>query len=480
MIIDENQRRTEDEVEQRLRAEFAKAIGSERGAVVWPQDTNEVRDRLAEFQIVYLPPSWLDTYPDQDGENEKQKQGMRLYIEQCGNGPRRYRNGLSLAIPDSHKIEVIRNAVRLILTLELLQSQSKQRQLTPQQEAELTERKRNAENELKGGISLLYAYVYTPQNSEQVGQNYTFDKLQVQSYSQAPQVHSRVKEALSNRVVWDSVQPSKLAKLTQLNELQPLEKQYYAVVALVACFFSYYNFTHIWDEKVIRQAIIVGVKNRTFAYVANAHKDNHENLLLGSPASTSVYFGKDIPAHEIDMGDGAFLLSATYAQQLLAPPVPAKVETPAHTDIPAFEYDSQKTRSGSPSEANRPIVHDEPSTLLSSSQPVAPGQGGQHYRLRLHTKSEDVFEVMKALQNLGGLIESMQIAIVATTICAQEPRHAHASHRVDADCHCRHRQTRPALHSKQDTQPGSRAYDRGKQRTGVRRTGPGITKRPRP
>ena len=84
MIIDENQRRTEDEVEQRLRAEFAKAIGNERGAVVWPKDTNEVRDRLAEFQIVYLPPSWLDTYPDQDGEHEKQKQGMRLYIEQCG------------------------------------------------------------------------------------------------------------------------------------------------------------------------------------------------------------------------------------------------------------------------------------------------------------------------------------------------------------------------------------------------------------
>src|SRR5947209_19045211 len=55
MIIDENQRRSSEEIEERFRLEFAKAIGSERGAVVWPKDTDGVRDRLAEFQIVYLP-----------------------------------------------------------------------------------------------------------------------------------------------------------------------------------------------------------------------------------------------------------------------------------------------------------------------------------------------------------------------------------------------------------------------------------------
>lgn len=49
------------------------------------------------------------------------------------------------------------------------------------------------------------------------------------------------------------------------------------------------------------------------------------------------------------------------------------------------------------------------------------------------------------------------------------------SHRIDANCHCRYRQTRPALHSKQNTQPGSRTNDRGKQRSGVRGTGRGIT-----
>jgi hypothetical protein len=57
MILDENQRRTDEEIEERLRQECGKAIGNERGAVVWPNDTHEVRDRLPEFQIVYLSPA---------------------------------------------------------------------------------------------------------------------------------------------------------------------------------------------------------------------------------------------------------------------------------------------------------------------------------------------------------------------------------------------------------------------------------------
>jgi hypothetical protein len=414
MIIDENQRRGSEEIEERLRLECSKAIGNERGAIIWPNDTQDVRDRLAEFQIVYLSPSWLDVHSDR----ERQEQGMQLYIEQWGNSPRRHRNGLTLAVPERRMVEAARNAVRLILTLELVQSQSTQRQLTPQQEAELVERKRNAENELKGAISQLYPVVYTPQNSEKIGQTYTFDALTVQSYSQAPQLHTRIKEALRNRVVWDSVQPSKIATQVQLNESQSVERQYYEVTALVSCFFSYYNFAHIWDEKVVRQAIMVGIKNRTFAYVANARKDEQGNLILGGPAASSVHFGKDIPAHEIDMGEGAYLLSAVYATQLLTPPAPPKIEPGAETPTPGGS-----AQPGQPSPPAYPLpgeggkkVNEPPATTIPTpppARPVAPGQSGQHYRLRLNCKPDDLFEVMKALDKLNERSMSMNITVFA-------------------------------------------------------------------
>jgi Protein of unknown function (DUF499) len=363
MIVDENQRRDSEEIEDRLRQECGKAIGNERGAVVWPEDTHEVRDRLPEFQVVYLSPLWLDAHPDK----EKQEQGMRRYIEQCGSTPRRYRNGLTLAVPDRRMVEAVRNAVRLILTLELLQSQSKQRQLTPQQDAELAERKRNAENELRGGFSQLYPVVYTPQSVEYGGQTYVFDALTVQSYSQAPQVHTRIKEALRNRVVW--------------------------------------------DERVVRQAIIVGIKNRTFAYVANAHKDKQENLVLSGPASATVHFGKDVPAHEIDMGEGAFLLSAAFAQQLLTPPAPPKIEPAPVADVPTSTGEIQPGQQPlqvyiPAGEEGKTMVNDALSPTLAApvpppAKPVAPGQGGQRYRLRMRIKPGDFFEVTKALERLN-------------------------------------------------------------------------------
>jgi len=411
MIIDENQRRSGEEIEERFRLECSKTIGNERGAIVWPNDTQDVRDRLAEFQLVYLSPSWLDTHSDR----ERQEQGMQRYIEQCGNGQRRYRNGLALAIPDRRMVEAARNAVRLILTLELVQSQSTQRQLSPQQEAELVERKRNAENELKGAISQLYPVVYTPQNSEQRGQTYVLDALTVQSYSSAPQLHTRLKEALRNRVVWDSVQPSKIAAQVQLNEQQPVERQHYAVSALVSCFFSYYSFAHIWDEHVVRRAIVVGIKNRTFAYVANARSDEQGNLHFGGPVATTIQFGKDVPTHEIDMGEGAFLLSAAYATQLLTPPkvepvvsIPADTQ-PGHQSPPAY---SPPAEGGSKTEVNEPPVPTLPTAL--PARPVAPGRGGQRYHLQLNCRPSDFFEVMKALEKLNDRAISMTIAVVAT------------------------------------------------------------------
>ncbi len=324
----------------------------------------------------------------------------------------------SLAVPDRHMVENIQNAVRLILTLELLQSQSKERQLTPQQEAELAERKRRAEGELKGGFSQLYPDVYTPQASEQSGQPYVLDKLTVQSYSQDPQIHKRLKEALHNRVVWDSVQPSKMAALTRLNELEPLERQHYLVPALVACFFRYYNWTHIWGEQVVRRAIVVGMKNRTFGYVANARRDAQENLILSGPAATVVHFGEDVPAHELDMGEGAFLLSAAYAQQLLTPPVPLKteIETTSGTGTETGERQTggYGGEAGTGAIVNEPPLITEPAP--SVSKPVAPGRGGRGYRLRLKVKPGDFFYVMQALERLNERTGSMEttVSVVAT------------------------------------------------------------------
>jgi hypothetical protein len=247
--------------------------------------------------------------------------------------------------------------------------------------------------------------------------------LTVQSYSSAPQLHTRIKEALRNRVVWDSVQPSKIAAQVQLNEQQPVERQHYAVSALVSCFFSYYSFAHIWDEHVVRRAIVVGIKNRTFAYIANARSDEQGNLHFGGSVATTIQFGKDVPANEIDMGEGAFLLSAAYATQLLTPPAPPKVEPTVA--IPTTNNDTQPGHQSPPvypppgngEGGSKTAVNEPPAPEVSTmppTRPVAPGRGGQRYHLRLNCRPTDFFEVMKALEKLNDRAMSMTIAVVAT------------------------------------------------------------------
>ncbi len=430
IIMDENQRRTAEEIDVRLRSEFGSAIQGkpellsgkrvtqDRDAIVWPNDTEAVRDRINEFQIVYLSPKWLDEYVS----SVAQERGMRLYIDQYGDRPRSYHNGLALAVPNRRMVEEALNAVRLVLTLELLQSQVKQFQITPQQEADLIDRKNRAEGELKGAFSHMYPMVYTPQKSEQTNQVYKFDQLDVLSNSPNPTapVHTRIKDALRGRVVFETVQPSKIATLTRLNDQTSLERQYFSVSDLVAGFFSYYDWTHIWNENVVRQAIVQGIKNRTFAYVANARKDNQGNLTLNNPAAVSIQFGKDVSADELDMGEGAYLLSALYAMELLKPPallsMPPVTEPTAQTTpitVPANNVPEQeKPRYTSPS-GTAGIVNEQPFSSSVPPTPVSAGQDGQRYRLHMKVNAQQFFDVMQALERLSGRSVEMDIVVTA-------------------------------------------------------------------
>ena len=360
---------------------------------------------------------WLEANLDP----EKQEREKRRYIEECGNIPRQYRNGLTLAVPDERMVQEAGNAVRMIMTLELLQSQSTQRQLSTQQDAELAERKKNAEGELIGSFSNLYPTVYTPKYSEQVGQTYTFEPLSVQSYSQASQIHARIKSALNNRIVWDSIQPSKLSSLTRLNEQEEMEKQYYAVAALVSGFFRYYNWTHIWNAEAIRQAVTVGVRNRTFAYATSARKDSQEHLIFNGPATSSIYFGKEIPWRDLDTGEGAYIISASYAQQLLTPPVLSKAEpepVPGEDSGTSAPYPPAHPDPNGVSEpAAAPIVEPVP------GKPVAPGQGGQHYRLSLRSSNPgDFYEIQNALERLQQ--QSAKVSMTINVFATARPNQA--------------------------------------------------------
>ncbi|MBA2393113.1 MAG: ATP-binding protein [Ktedonobacteraceae bacterium] len=438
MIMDENQRRTGEEVEERMLIEFNKMLNPEsKGmkskresiglkSVTWPQDTDDVDDRIPEFQVVYLAPEWLDAHPDPLA----QERDMRRFVEQHGNRPRDYHNGLALAVPNRHTAETAKNAVRSLMTLEILQNRRYAIELAPHQMAELSERKQSVEKEMKSALLLLYEHVYTPISNNKPDPIFVFQKVTVLDHSQAPELPTRMREALNNRAVYESVNPNKIVDLTRLNESTSVEKQFYRVSDIITGFFSYYKWTHIWNEQVVRNAVVQGVKNRTFAYVANARKDQDGNLILGSQSTNSIQFGNEIVAAELDMGEGAFLLSGSYAEQLQASfvakvaPVVESVSTPVNgissVGVPpvqgGFTY-QPSVGTGStirePGGYTAPPLFGDP--MPPPARPAAPGQGGKRYRLRVQVNMDQFYDAIKALQALSEEnTDTMDILVIAT------------------------------------------------------------------
>lgn len=414
MIDDEQQWCDETEIEARLRSALSHIIGPAHEAVIWPENSVNVRDRLEEYQIVYLSPQWLDANPDP----EKQEAARRRFINECGHPRRQNRNHLTLAVPDPQSIQEARNAARTLIALELLQSQSAQWQFTTQQHADLAERKSQAEDALRRSLAHLYTTVYTPMPNAQDEQGYTFEALDIPNNDQAIFLHAnqtiflheRIKGVLYNRIVWDYIEPSALMSLTRLNEAEDITQQYFDVATLISSFFCHHNWPHVWNANVLRRAIIAGIKNRTFGYVTNVPLDGLQRPIFKDIAASCVFFDVDLPWNDLHTGSGAYIVSVAFAQQLLRPPLLSQAEPAMHASREEQDqYISPSARSTGDAALSRLAVSPQPRPT------VAADQRGQRYRLALHSRNPGDFEdIQQALERLEQQSATLSITIEIT------------------------------------------------------------------
>ena len=60
-------------------------------------------------------------------------------FESFGSSPRKYRNGLGLAVPAAEQIEILRRSIRYLIAIERIREKSKQLNLTDEQKSQLRE-----------------------------------------------------------------------------------------------------------------------------------------------------------------------------------------------------------------------------------------------------------------------------------------------------------------------------------------------------
>src|SRR5205085_7924550 len=135
-------------------------------------------------------------------------------------GPRSYRNGVSLAIPDKKPLESLRRAVRYLMAIERVDGKKKQHKLTRDQEDQLKERRRTEEAAAETAFRQLYPAVWLPRVGK--GGLLDLEKIEVGGRPlQATGVHERVMELLTGAgkpKVYGTLTPRKIVDRVKLGE----------------------------------------------------------------------------------------------------------------------------------------------------------------------------------------------------------------------------------------------------------------------
>mgnify|MGYP000005727585 CR=1 FL=1 len=298
----------EDEIKNAIKAMLESELGG-KSAVIWPQNSKGIPDKVPAFQIAYLPIEFVY-------EKNKEKIGIE-FLTQYGDKPRIYKNGLALAIPDKNQIEPLRRAVRYLIAVERVRVKKKSLNLTEEQLEQLKEREKTEKASRDSSFRNLYNTVWLLNLED--GKP-ALETLEVGGRAlQATNIHERLMELLmrvSPPKVFDSLTAKRLSDLIKIEEGVETKD-------VIDTFFSSPEFPRIIDENVIKKAISKGVKDSLFGIT---NKDKVQ-VVKDKPvvAKEQVIIGKEIPIEEIDLPSG-YIVSSKIIPTEEKPEVPQTPE----------------------------------------------------------------------------------------------------------------------------------------------------------
>jgi hypothetical protein len=312
--------RDADAVRDQIKDMLGKRLAGRNDAVIWPESSQELPDKEPQFLVGYLPMEFAGKTAAQ------QEDAARTILSKCGEAPRRYRNGVGLAIPDKKPMESLRRAVRYLMAIERVDAKKRQHRLTKDQEDQLKERKRTEEHAAESAFRILYPAVWLPRVGS--GGAIELEKIEVGGRPlQATGVHERVMELLTTvgtPKIHGTLHPRKVVERVRLGDsLAAGEKPRLGVSMSEVrdAFFGFLEPPRISSAAVLRKAIARGVSEGMFGYTTGSPAlgaDGRYQISL-----TKVAHGQPLSDDEVDL-DSGFLI----APNALPAPAPSPIPGP--------------------------------------------------------------------------------------------------------------------------------------------------------
>jgi len=333
--------RDESLVSKEIKEMLEHRLAGHHAAIAWPGSSGEIPDEQPRFQIAYLPLDFA-TRP----AKEKDSLALEL-VEKCGSSPRKYRNGLGLAVPAADQAESLRREVRYLMAVERVHKASKKHNLTKEQSDELRERKATHASAAESAFVKIYSEVWLPKLEKG---SIAIEKIAVGgrplqttlSDRHLAMVFERNMELLTQvqKRVFPTLNPVKVVELFKLGEGSP------ALLGIrcsevVSGFCSFLGFTRLTDESVVQKAVARGVREGVFGYYAGTTPASGEDGKY-QVAHSKVRFETPVTDDEVDLESGFVMLPQAIPAELPRPgpgpeppgPVPPGPVPPGPGPIP--------------------------------------------------------------------------------------------------------------------------------------------------
>jgi hypothetical protein len=391
---EDSQARGHGPVRSQIKEMLDARLAGHHTAIVWPAKSQDIPDEDPRFLSAYLPLEFAA-----EGKSERERL-TNEYLTKYGDRPRRFRNGLGLAIPEKKQIEALRRAVRYLLAIDRVEAKKQQLRLTKDQLDQLRERKRTEQAAAESCFRELYTAVWLPRVQD--------GELEIEKVErggrplQATGVHERIMELLT-RVgtprIHGSVTPRKINERVKLGEsLGEGEPPIMGIKAsdVLESFFRDIAPPRLESASVLRKGIARGVAEDVFAYASGG------SPVLGPDGKyqvnrDKVILGRSIADDEVDF-DSGFLMT------------PAAVpEAPAAQPAGAFPVDT--------GEAPTPSIHEDP-TGIGAGTDTRPATTGtevvgrkKRVALTFEATREQVFKAFPAIANLADKSDGARVRI---------------------------------------------------------------------
>lgn len=306
--------RGEGPVRAKIKALLDVRLAGHPGAIVWPTKSQDLPDEQPLFLVGYLPLEFAGL------KSAEQEGAAKEIFAKHGDRPRRYRNGLALAVPDRKQIEALRRATRYLLAVERVEAKRQQLRLSKDQLEQLRERRRTEEAAAEAALRDLYAAVWLPRVEKG---ELAIEKAEKGGRPlQTTGIHERVMELLMGLgapKVHGSITARKVIERTKLGSAIAEGETRLGVRTseIRDAFFSVLEPPRLTSAQAIQKAIAQGVADGLIAYTYG------EPPSLGADGKfrvslERVVVGRSIEHEEIDLDSGFVMLPSA-----LPEPVPA-------------------------------------------------------------------------------------------------------------------------------------------------------------